>query len=304
MNLAYPLEIIDVNKKFGSTTALDSVSLAVEKGRIYGLLGPNGAGKTTLLRIINNLLELDSGAIKINGDQCSIKHCGKLGYMPEERGLYENMTVRDQIMFFGRLRGGDPARLNQTMNEYMRIFELGKDSGRKIKELSKGNQQKVQIVATLVHEPEIVMLDEPFSGFDPINGALLKELLSLLKERGTTVIISSHNMPAVEELCSHIAFINHGQLILSGDIDTIKQANKEGVFNITLKYPVEESLESESLLRQISASVEGYNYIVKKNDSESNLQLINRLVKNNNEIISFGEKLPTLNELFIKYAKQ
>ena len=186
------LEIDSLVKNYASTKALDNVSFSVGQGEICGLLGPNGAGKTTLLRIINSILVSDSGSVLINGVPASLEAGKQIGYMPEERGLYEKLKVEDQILYFGQLKGGDLPRLRVVMNEYMEIFNLQGQGKRKVKELSKGNQQKVQIIATLVHEPSLVILDEPFSGFDPINGALLQDLISRLREKGSTIMLSSH----------------------------------------------------------------------------------------------------------------
>ena len=175
------LKIENVTKRFSEVVALDNVSLEVEQGSILGLLGPNGAGKTTLLRIINGLLTIDSGSVRILGKDVSLATSGHIGYMPEERGLYDNMSIENQIMFFGLLKGGNEARMKEVMAEYLELFNLSGNEKRKVKELSKGNQQKVQIISTLVHEPELVILDEPFSGFDPINGMLLQELIDRLQ---------------------------------------------------------------------------------------------------------------------------
>ena len=202
------LEIKNLRKNFGSKQALDDVSFNVERGSIVGLLGPNGAGKTTLLRIINGIMVSDSGEALINGSPASLETSRHIGYMPEERGLYDKMRVEDQIMYFGRLKGGEKGRLRDVMAEYLELFNLTADRRRRVKELSKGNQQKVQIISTLVHEPELVILDEPFSGFDPINGQLLQTLIERLHDRGVTIMLSSHNMPAIEEMCSDIALIN------------------------------------------------------------------------------------------------
>lgn len=298
-----PLRIENLCKRFGATLALDNINLTVEQGKVYGLLGPNGAGKTTLLRIINNLLTFDSGSVLVNGKPVSFKTSSSLGYMPEERGLYENKTVEEQIMFFGLLKGGEKKRLHEVMDEYMEIFNLKSDSKRKIKELSKGNQQKVQIVSTLVHEPNVVMLDEPFSGFDPINGQLLTNLIDRLKERGTTVILSSHNMPAVEEICSEIALVNHGKLILQGPIGQIKEENKGHEYLVTLENelsaPIIDRLSAEQIENQNS---KGYKYLIHKPGKMKNSELI-EYITSEGDILLFQEMFPSLNELFIKYAQ-
>lgn len=304
----YILEVSNLTKNYGDIRALDSINLNIEKGKIYGLLGPNGAGKTTFLRIVNNLLTFDSGSILINGEPASFSTAKYLGYLPEERGLYDNMRVDEQILFFGKLRGGERTRLQKVMKEYMEIFNLTADSHRKIKELSKGNQQKVQIVATLVHEPDLVMLDEPFSGFDPLNGALLANLIDRLQSQGATIMLSSHNMPAVEEICSDITMINKGKVLLSGTLSDIKEIHKEGKYFITLdnKYSPKEN-NCNNTIKEISTAHNlpgrsGFSYLIEKNPDVSRSELIRELSEHN-EILLFEEKLPTLNEIFIKYAQ-
>jgi len=229
------LKIENLTKRFSEVVALDNVSLEVERGSILGLLGPNGAGKTTLLRIINGLLTIDSGSIRILDKDVSLATSGHIGYMPEERGLYDNMSIENQILFFGLLKGGSEPRMKEVMAEYLELFNLSGNEKRKVKELSKGNQQKVQIISTLVHEPELVILDEPFSGFDPINGALLRDLIARLNEKGSTIILSSHNMPAIEEMCSSIALINHGKLLVKGDISDIKEQHRTSELLLTTR---------------------------------------------------------------------
>ena len=301
------LEISNLSKQYTSVKALDNVSFNVAEGEICGLLGPNGAGKTTLLRIINNLLVNDSGKVLIKGSVPSLKTGRLIGYMPEERGLYEKMRVEDQIMYFGELKGGGKKRLRQVMNEYMEIFNIKGHESRKIKELSKGNQQKIQIISTLVHEPSIVILDEPFSGFDPINGALLKELINRLKEKGTTIILSSHNMPAIEEMCDTIALINKGRLLVKGNISDIKEENKEGKLLLTTRNPISIPLLTDSGIIETIENYpsirgrKGFNYIIEKKEGYKNIDLL-QTVALQGEILHFEEKLPSLNDIFISYT--
>lgn len=301
------LEIDSLVKNYASTTALDNVSFNVAKGEICGLLGPNGAGKTTLLRIINALLVSDTGTVKINGIPASLKAGQHIGYMPEERGLYDKMKVEDQIMYFGLLKGGDKKRLRSLMNEYMEIFNLKGQERRRIKELSKGNQQKVQIISTLVHEPELVILDEPFSGFDPINGALLQDLIARLNEKGATIMLSSHNMPAIEEMCNTIALINHGKLLVKGEISDIKEAHKSSELILTTKNELSVNLLLDSGLFESVAISEptggrkGFAYIIRKKDGVKNIDLLDA-VAFQGEILHFEEKLPTLRDIFLNYT--
>ena len=301
------LKIEDLNKRFEKVEALSDVSLEVEPGAILGLLGPNGAGKTTLLRIINGILSKDSGVVKILGEDVNLRTARKIGYMPEERGLYDNMTVANQIVYFGQLKGGSPARLRDVMREYLQLFNIENYENRKVKELSKGNQQKVQIIATLVHEPELVILDEPFSGFDPINGALLQQLIDRLHQKGTTVMLSSHNMHAVEEMCDSIALINHGRMLLHGKIEDIKEANKTDELIITTSTPLDlENLENSGNIVEINKDIcrnarKGYAYRLKKRDGVSNIEVANEFAKHS-DILHFEEALPSLNDIFIKYT--
>lgn len=301
------LEIDSLVKNYASTKALDNVTFSVEQGEICGLLGPNGAGKTTLLRIINSLLVCDSGYVKINGMPASLEAGRQIGYMPEERGLYEKLKVEDQILYFGQLKGGNLPRLRVVMNEYMDIFNLHGQGKRKVKELSKGNQQKVQIISTLVHEPQLVILDEPFSGFDPINGALLQDLIERLKEKGATIMLSSHNMPAIEDMCNTIALINHGQLLVKGEIGEIKEQHKTSEYLLTTRNPISIPLLLDSNLFEKVEITEpakwrkGSAYILKKKEGVRNNDIL-EAVSIQGEILTFEERLPTLNDIFLSYT--
>lgn len=308
------IKIEGVSKRFatadspaGVKVALDNVSLSLPQGTVCGLLGPNGAGKTTLLRIINNILVADSGSVRIMGKPVSLAETSPLtGYMPEERGLYDNMRVEDQILYFGMLKGGDRKALRKTMDEYLALFNLLGDKRRKIKELSKGNQQKVQIISTIVHEPDIVMLDEPFSGFDPINGALLRQLIDRLHDRGTTVILSSHNMESIEKMCSRIALINHGNLLLDGNLDDIKEAHRDGTLLLTTRNQLHIPLLADSgtvskIEPYADSSKRGHTYKIALAENATNSQLLTA-VATQAEILSFTEQLPSLADIFILYA--
>lgn len=303
------LEIKDIYKSFGANHALNGVNFSVERGSITGLLGPNGAGKTTLLRIINAILVSDRGEIKINGIPVSLKTSKYFGYMPEERGLYDKMRVEDQILFFGKLKGGKEKNLRKVMNEYIDLFQLADDRRRKVKELSKGNQQKVQIISTLVHEPEMVILDEPFSGFDPINGAILQELISRLHEKGTTIMLSSHNMPAIEEMCSDIALIDHGNLLVKDSIVNVKEANKDSSLLLTTTSPLNlEVLKASEKIRDIIPSNhkhhrKGHTYQVWKTEGTGNTEIIDQIAFQS-DILHFEEALPSLTDIFIKYTAE
>jgi ABC-2 type transport system ATP-binding protein len=299
------LETRNLTKQFGSHLALDNVSLSMEEGAVYGLLGPNGAGKTTFLRLVNNILLKDSGEILFKGQEMTRELGQNLGYMPEERGLYAKMSMEDQILYFGMLRGKRKEDLRKTMYEYMQIFSIPlSDTRRKVQELSKGNQQKVQIIATLVHEPQLVMLDEPFSGFDPINGALLSSLIERLKERGTTIVLSSHNMSAVEEICSHMALIDQGKLLVNGRIDDIKKQHKENRYLISTASPIDfNALMEQNIVKEIISAEQNrhgdYLYQLRINEQIQGNELLLGVCQQS-RVIHFEEKLPSLADLFIK----
>lgn len=303
------LSIEGLSKNFGDLLALDQVNMKVERGAICGLLGPNGAGKTTLLRIINGILTKDTGSVKIFGDDASLVTARKIGYMPEERGLYDNMSVQNQIMYFGQLKGAKPTRIRDVMHEYLELFNLTGNEHRKLKELSKGNQQKVQIISTLVHEPDLVILDEPFSGFDPINGQLLQQLIERLHNNGVTVMLSSHNMHAVEEMCDSIALINHGKLLLEGNINDIKEQYKKDEIIIVTPSPLPLSAIGEAgyvkwiKLENIAKQRKGYSYRLKKSPGISNIALLQKITEYC-DISLFEEALPSLNDIFISTVSE
>lgn len=302
------LEVENLTKCFGSLRALDNVSFGIREGSICGILGPNGAGKTTLLRIINGILTIDAGNVKILGENASIEASRNIGYMPEERGLYDTMRMADQIMYFGQLKGGDPKRLRVVMNEYIEMFNLKGQERRRLKELSKGNQQKVQIICTLVHEPKLVILDEPFSGFDPLNGQILQQILERLREKGSTIILSSHNMPAIEEMCSDIVLVDHGHLLVADSMVNIKENHKDNTLLLTTSTEL-----SQPLLLSGGAITEiekidslnwrrGFAYKLKRNPLMSNNDVLDAVAMQS-QILHFEEALPSLKDIFINYTK-
>lgn len=303
------LEIRDLSKAYGSHTALACINLDVEQGSIFGLLGPNGAGKTTLLRIINSILTKDTGSVIIDGQPAELGVTTKLiGYMPEERGLYPKMRVDDQILYFGKLKGADIGLLRENMYEYMNIFNINEqDRHRRVEELSKGNQQKVQIIATLVHDPKLIILDEPFSGFDPINGQLLQSLIERLQQKGGTIILSSHNMPAIEDMATHIALINKGNVLLHGNLDVLKDSHRTGQLSVTTSCPINEGMALDSgLLQEITQSEERhrhnqYSYLMLPKAGVNNNDILSAISIQAN-IVAFSEVLPSLTDLFISYT--
>ncbi len=303
------LEVENLTKNFGETRALDNISFSIEEGSICGILGPNGAGKTTLLRIINGILTIDAGYARILGEDASIEASRNIGYMPEERGLYDTMRIEDQIMYFGQLKGGEKKRLREVMNEYLELFNLKDQQRRRLKELSKGNQQKVQIICTLVHEPKLVILDEPFSGFDPLNGQILQQILEKLQSQGTTIILSSHNMPAVEEMCSDIVLVNHGHILVADTMTNVKEQHKDNTLLLTTSTQL-----STPLLRSSGTIMEiervenlnwrrGFSYKLKRELSHSNNDVLDAVAMQS-QILQFEEALPSLRDIFISYTRE
>lgn len=302
------LEIENLTKCFGNVRALDNVSFNIKEGSICGILGPNGAGKTTLLRIINGILTIDAGSVRILGEDASIDASRNIGYMPEERGLYATMRMQDQILYFGQLKGGDKKQITKVMNEYLEMFNLKGQERRRLKELSKGNQQKVQIICTLVHEPKLVILDEPFSGFDPINGQILQQILERLQRNGTTIILSSHNMPAIEEMCSDIVLMNHGHVLVTDTMENVKEMHKDNTLLLTtssqLSLPM---LLSSGVVSEIE-SVEslnwrrGFAYMMKRDEKHSNNDVLDAVAVQS-QVLHFEEALPSLKDIFISYTK-
>ncbi|MCS4301608.1 ABC transporter ATP-binding protein [Chryseobacterium pennae] len=283
----------------GKKVALDDFSIHVPKGSIYGLLGPNGAGKTSFIRIINQITQADSGEILINGEKLNPSHIKDIGYMPEERGLYKNMSVGDQILYFGELKGMSK---NDALNEAKKWFEkLNIDQWwkKKLSELSKGMAQKIQFVVTVLHRPHLLILDEPFSGFDPVNANLIKDQIIDLKNNGTTIILSTHRMESVEEMCDYVALINNSKKIIDGRVFDVREKFKKNIFGITLSEVNNEQLESFRNKYEIF-NFSNENSLVSfdlKNESEQNNILLDLV--HVGKVRSFDERIPSMNEVFI-----
>lgn len=302
----YKLQVINISKRFEKHQALDKVSMDISDGSIYGLLGPNGAGKTTLIRIINMISAPDEGAVLLDGRPISQKDIIKIGYLPEERGLYKKMKVGEQAFYLARLKGMSAAEARQKLKYWFDRFEISGWWNRKVEELSKGMQQKVQFIVTILHEPKLLIFDEPFSGFDPINVNLLKDEILHLKEQGATIIFSTHNMASIEELCDHIALINNGKKVLSGEINEIKNRFKANIFEVCFR---------SASQNEIVLPPEAFRTMeTKQNDGEITLsiKLLNGSTPNDllhrimaqAEITSFREILPSINEIFIRQVSQ
>lgn len=283
----------------GKKTALQDFSIEVPEGTIYGLLGPNGAGKTTFIRIINQILAPDSGEIFIDGERLSPHHISKIGYMPEERGLYKNMTLGDQLLYFGELKG---MSRTEALSQAKFWFEkLGMEQWwkKKLSELSKGMAQKLQFVVTVLHRPRLLILDEPFSGFDPVNANLIKDQILYLKEQGTTIILSTHRMESVEELCDSVALIHNSKKVLDGKIFEVREQFKKNIFSVTLSDVQKEKLEAFQQGHPVSNLRFAHDlYSFELEGGVSQNSLIEALLPIG-KIRTFDEKIPSMNEVFI-----
>ena len=299
-------EAQDVTKQYAGHKALDKVSISVPEGSIFGLLGPNGAGKTTLIRIINDIIAPDSGKLLFNGKEATSKMVEQIGYLPEERGLYKKMKVGEQALYLAQLKGLSKKEATKRLKEWFEKFEINSWWNKKVEELSKGMQQKIQFIVTVVHDPKLLIFDEPFSGFDPINVNLLKDEILKLRDNGATIIFSTHNMESVEELCDHIALIDRSKKILEGRMKEIKDAYKTNSFEIAYK-------SSGSDLSTVLKN--GYEVLTQWQDDDMSRAKIR--IKNNDkpnellkeliphiEIHSFNEILPSMNEIFIRKVEE
>ncbi|TPE43677.1 ABC transporter ATP-binding protein [Pontibacter mangrovi] len=296
------LKIDGVTKTYANHTALDNVSFEIPEGCIFGLLGPNGAGKTSLIRIITQITGADSGKIYFKGERLKPDHIKDMGYLPEERGLYKKMKVGEQLLYLAQLKGLSKQEATSRIKTWVDRFEIREWLGKHIEDLSKGMQQKVQFIATVLHEPSLIILDEPFSGFDPINANLIKDEILRLRERGATIIFSTHRMESVEELCDNIALINHAQKVLDGPVKEIKDAYKTDTYQVIgngqlmVTSPDFEVLEQHSNHGIFRANIRLLN-----NTSPNDLlrYLIQRV-----EVHSFVELVPSINEIFIRKVKE
>ena len=288
------LEIKHVIKEYENKKALDSISLNINEGRIFGLLGPNGAGKTTLIRIINQITAPDKGEIFFCSERFKREHIQNIGYLPEERGLYKSMKVGEQCLYLAQLKGLSKNEAKQKIHHWFKKLDMLDWLNKKVEELSKGMAQKVQFVSTVLHQPKLIILDEPFTGFDPINSEIIKNEIIKLKESGSTIILSTHRMESVEELCDDIALINSGQCILEGSVNEIKNNFKEHIFEVQFEGTIQNEIQHFDTLVIES----GYG-IFKAKNKENTHTLIKQIVEQVN-VTSFNEKLPTINDVFIQ----
>lgn len=297
------LDVNHVTKKYSSKTAIDDVSFSVPEGEIFGLLGPNGAGKTTMIRMINQITMPDSGEILFNGEQLGEQHISSVGYLPEERGLYKKMKVGEVALYLAELKGMKGIKAKQQLDYWFEKFEIKDWWNKKVEELSKGMQQKVQFITTVMHEPKLLIFDEPFSGFDPLNANLLKQEILSFKKKSATIIFSTHNMASVEEICDRIVLINNAKNILSGEVKEIKQQFKLGEYEIvTTSSEIEPLLVSGVELLKKEEGLDSLTTSVVKIPQGRHADLLSSILTKT-DIVSYKEILPTMNEIFIKTVK-
>lgn len=301
------IKIEEITKRFAKHTALDNVSLAIPKGSIYGLLGPNGAGKTTLLRIINRIVAPDSGRVLFDGREMTMEDVQKIGYMPEERGLYKKMKVGEQALFFARLKGMSGKEATKKLKEWFEKFGIEDWWNRKVDELSKGMAQKVQFIATVLHEPELIIFDEPFSGFDPINANLLKGEILNLRDKGATIIFSTHNMSSVEEVCDHITLIDKSHNILSGNVDEIRRKHGANIFGIEYlgcENELCKALENKCEIMEKTPSIAGLNSMKIHIATDDDVRTVIAAANDSVQLRSFRELIPSMNDIFIRAVNE
>lgn len=302
----YIFEAKNIVKKYANHTALNNVSIEVPRNSIFGLLGPNGAGKTSLIRIINQITGPDSGELFFNGEPLRRHHVEKIGYLPEERGLYKKMTVGEQSLYLAQLKGLSKKEAISRLKYWFEKFEMQTWWNKKVEELSKGMQQKVQFVVTILHQPELLIFDEPFSGFDPINADLLKQEILSLKEKGSTIIFSTHNMSSVEELCDDIALINHSEKILSGNVTDIRRKYKSNKFHTVIHSnninSIKNLLSSNYEILEETKNTDYLEAMIQSKMEIKSNELLSELIKIG-DISSFKEVLPSMNDIFISCVK-
>ncbi|GGD73092.1 ABC transporter ATP-binding protein [Emticicia aquatilis] len=291
------LEVHNVVKRYSQHTALNNVSINIPKGVIFGLLGPNGAGKTSLIRIINQITGPDEGYVLFDGQKLNPQHIREIGYLPEERGLYKKMKVGEQLLYLAQLKGLSEKQALEKLKEWFIKFDIKTWWTKNVEDLSKGMQQKIQFVATVLHEPQLIILDEPFSGFDPINADLIKNEILELKEKGSTIIFSTHRMESVEELCDHIALINKSQKVLDGEKKEIKERFKTNTYNIQYAGELLTTSDDFEIVRTEKIADNFSSSTIKLNHGTPVNQLIRQII-DQVELRSFGENIPTMNDIF------
>jgi len=294
------LSLSNLKKYYATQKAVDDISFDIKRGSIFGLLGPNGAGKTTLLRMITGIFYPDGGSIILDGQPFNpIEDIQKIGYMPEERGLYKKMKIGEQALYLAQLKGLSKAEATEKIKYWFKKFEMETWWNKKVEDLSKGMSQKLQFVITVLHEPKLIILDEPFSGLDPLNANLIKEEIYNLAKKGATIIFSTHRMEQVEEICDHIVLMNLGKKILDGTVTDIKQQFKENSFVIQTEQSV--SINDNAIFNKISTNEN--KIIVKINPGYQSNDVLKYLLQENINIVSYNELLPSLNDIFINLVE-
>ena len=288
------LIVKDVVKQYGDYLALNKVNISVPKGSIYGLLGPNGAGKTTLMRIINQITAPDRGSLLFNGAPLTKHHISEIGYLPEERGLYKKMKVGEQALYLAQLKGMSYPEALEKLKFWFKKLDILGWWNKKVEELSKGMAQKIQFVVTVIHEPKLLIFDEPFSGFDPINAAIIRREILELSKKGTTIIFSTHRMESVEEICDHIALINKSQTVLEGPIEEIKKQFANNTYEVIT---TNEELKQNNCFTIINKQENTFQILLKEGKSQQ--EALQSIIKDV-EIISFKKETPSMEEIFIK----
>jgi ABC-2 type transport system ATP-binding protein len=289
------LRLENIVKLYSNHVAVDDVSFEIPEGKIFGMLGPNGAGKTSTIRIITGITRADSGTVFFNGKKLTSDMVAQIGYMPEERGLYKKMKIGEQLIYLGQLKGMSYADARQETINWLVKLDIKEWWGKKVEELSKGMQQKTQFIATVLHRPSLLILDEPFSGLDPVNANLIKEEIDLLHRNGTTIIFSTHRMEQVEEICDSIVLIHKGKNVLEGDVKAVKDQFKENLFEITYNGALPELANFCEVVSNQSQKA-----TLKLHEGIQSNQILSQFIQSNTLIVAFQEKLPTLNEIFIK----
>ena len=302
------LEVNKVVKKYGDYTALNEVSLTVPKGSIYGLLGPNGAGKTSLIRIINQITMPDSGEIILDGEKLNPKHIQHIGYLPEERGLYKSMKVGEQCLYLAQMKGLSKAEAKIQLDYWFDRLEIQGWWNKKIQELSKGMAQKIQFVVCVLHKPKLLIFDEPFSGFDPVNANIIKDEILALQEQGSTIIFSTHRMESVEELCDHIALIHQSNKLIEGRLDDVKKQFRTNSFEVGI---LTDNVEGLMLAITQNYTIQPTNFKSLNNELKLEINLGNSLpnellniLTNRGQVTHFVEKIPSVNDIFIQTVSQ
>ena len=293
-------ELRNLKKYFATQKAVDDISFSIERGSIFGLLGPNGAGKTTLIRMITGIFFPDEGEIIFDGKKFDpVNDVVGIGYMPEERGLYKKMKIGEQALYLAQLKGLDRREAMEKIKEWFVKLEMQSWWNKKVEDLSKGMSQKLQFVTTVLHEPKLIILDEPFSGLDPVNSNLIKDEIYKLAQRGSTIVFSTHRMEQVEEICDHIVLINKGKKILDGSVKKVKQDFKENLFSIGFDQPP--SLDGNSIFDLIGKKDNAY--VVKIREGSKPSDVLKYFIQQNAEVHSFNEILPSLNDIFINLVE-